>query len=231
MADRDTSDDEKKHAARVLRFLGSEASTRELARRYSAGDNPFGWDFKFGLYGSPHRALAIQAMKEELSDPRHPVTNEYVSNLVTFEMQSDPKLRLPPYDPKQAEAWGRASAAHNAEFERRVKEYLQQASANGKNPEAQAATASEMLQSNVPLSPAARARWRQALLSNWATLPVQKQNELIEYRWAEVGGPEWLPVLEQIVAGPASHGRRLDEPNREEARYAFISWRPSRDSA
>lgn len=212
------SEDEKKHAARVLRFLGSEASTRELARRYSSSDSQFGWDFKFGLYGSPHRALAIQAMKAELADPQHPVTNDYVSNLVTLEMQSDPKLRLPAYDPNDKEAWSRARDAHDAEFERRVKEYLQQATTTGKDPAAQAATASEILQLDVPLSPTAKAGWRQVLLSNWATLSVQKQNELIEYRWADVdGGPEWLPVLEQIVAGPASHVRALNEPNREEA--------------
>jgi hypothetical protein len=32
------SKEDKKHAARVLRFLGSEASTRELARRYASGN-------------------------------------------------------------------------------------------------------------------------------------------------------------------------------------------------
>ena len=52
---------------------------------------------------------------------------------------------------------------------------------------------------------------------NWATLPIEKRNELIEYRWAEVGGPEWLPVLEQIVAGPANPGRAMNKPNRETA--------------
>jgi hypothetical protein len=49
------SKEDKKHAARVLRFLGSEASTRELARRYASGQGPFEWDFKFGLYSTPYR--------------------------------------------------------------------------------------------------------------------------------------------------------------------------------
>ncbi len=51
------SDTAKQHAARVLRFLGSEASTRELVKRYSATNSQsFGsTDFKFGLIGSPRR--------------------------------------------------------------------------------------------------------------------------------------------------------------------------------
>jgi hypothetical protein len=69
----------------------------------------------------------------------------------------------------------------------------------------------------LPLSPEEKARWRQLLLSTWATLPIEKRNELVEYRWAEVGGPEWLPVLEQIVAGPANPGRAMNKPNREAA--------------
>jgi hypothetical protein len=82
---------------------------------------------------------------------------------------------------------------------------------------AQAATASEMLLSGLPLSQDEKTRWRQVLLSNWSTLPTEKQNELIEYRWAEVGGPEWLSVLEQIVSGPANANRAMNKANREAA--------------
>jgi hypothetical protein len=211
------SKEDKEHAARVLRFLGSEASTRELARRYTSGQGPFEWDFKFGLYSTPYREVAIQAMKAELSSPENPVTREYISTLVALEMLSDPKLRLPPYDPNHQMEWRRASDAHNAEVERRTVEYLHQASAAPRNAAAQAATASEILQSGLSLSPEAKAHWRQLLVSNWATLPIEKRNELIEYRWAEVGGLEWLPVLEQIVAGPANPGRAMNKPNRETA--------------
>ena len=124
-----TSKEDKEHAARVLRFLGSEASTRELARRYGSGQGPFEWDFKFGLYSTPYREVAIQAMKAELFSPEHPVTRDSISTLVALEMLSDPKLRLPPYDPNHQEEWRLASDAHNAEVERRTVEYLHQASA------------------------------------------------------------------------------------------------------
>ncbi len=213
----DASQEDKKHAARVLRFLGSEGSTRELARRYGALDDPFEWEFKFGLYSTPHRELAIQTMKAELSDPQHPVTREYISTLVALEMLADPKWHLPHYDPNHNEEWHRAYDAHYAEVDRRINEYLQQASAMPRDAAARAATASEMLLSGVPMGPEEKTRWRQVLLANWGTLPIEKQNELIEYRWAEVGGPEWLPVLEQMVAGPANPSRSLNKTNREAA--------------
>lgn len=212
----EASDEEKKHAARVLRFLDSEASTRELARRYLSGrETSFDWDFKFGLYGTPFREAAVEAMKAEFSDPDHPVTREYISTLVTLEMLSDPKWRMPTYDASHQDEWRRASDAHWAEVDRRIDAYMLQASVMPRNATAQATTASEMLQSGLPLNPEVKTRWRQALLSNWGTLPVERQNELIEARWAEVGGREWLPLLEQIVAGPANPPHTTSGPNRE----------------
>lgn len=213
----DAKIEEKKHAARVLRFLGSEGSTRELARRYGAAGDPFEWEFKFGLYSTSHRELAIQAMKAELSDPHHPVTREYISTLVALEMLADPQWRLPHYDPNHNDEWHRAYDAHFTELDRRINEYLQRASAMPRDAAAQAATASEMLLSGLPMGPEEKTRWRQVLLSNWDTLPIEKQNELIEYRWAEVGGPEWQPVLEQMFAGPANPNRALNRANREAA--------------
>lgn len=225
----DATDKDKKHAARVLRFLGSEASTRELARRYGSGQGGDDWEFKFGLYGSPYRQLAVQAMKAELSNPEHPVTRDYISTLVALELSSDPKLRVPTYDPNHQEEWRRAWNAYNLEIERRTNEYLQQTSVVLRDPAALAITASEMLQSGLPLGPQAKMHWRQALVANWSTLPVEKQNELIEYRWAEVGGPEWLPILEQIVEGPANPGRVMNKPNRATA--LFRMWQLAPDEA
>ena len=213
----DATTEEKKHAARMLRFLGSEASTRELARRYGTVDGPFEWEFRFGLFSTPHRELAVQAMKAELPNPEHPATREYIWTLVALEMLVDPKSRLPAYDWSRQEEWHRANDAHSAEVERRVNGYMRQASKGPHDAAAQAATASEMLLSGLPLSQQEKMRWRQVLLSNWSTLPIGKQNELIEYRWAEAGSPEWLPVLEQIVSGPANPNRSTNRPNREAA--------------
>jgi hypothetical protein len=60
-----------RHGARMLRFLGSDASTRELAKRYwTLNDQPYGWDFMFGLVGSAHRQSATDAMTAAIRGAR-----------------------------------------------------------------------------------------------------------------------------------------------------------------
>src|ERR1700693_2120970 len=103
-----------RQALRVLRFLGSEASTRELARRFWFYDrqrqvhpisaeypiNPFFygyersqdyWDIKAGLIASPYRAVAIEALTAAIHDPQHPATRAMVETLALLEIQSKPE--------------------------------------------------------------------------------------------------------------------------------------------
>ena len=101
-------------AVRVLRFLGSEASTRELARRFWFYDRQrqvhpisaeypinlffYGyersqdyWDIKAGLIASPFRAVAIEELTVAIHDPRHPATRAMVETLALLEIQSKPE--------------------------------------------------------------------------------------------------------------------------------------------
>ncbi len=115
-----------RHAIRILRYLGSEASTRELARRFwshnQKGSITFGasrppqtypisltfamhesteeyWDFKAGLIASPFRALAIKALAAAVGDPHYPATLAMIETLALLEIQSNPKYpRFLPYD-------------------------------------------------------------------------------------------------------------------------------------
>lgn len=213
----DPSGEEAKHAARVLRFLGSEASTREIARRFwSSNDQPFGWDLKFGLYSSPFRSVAIAAMKSALKDPQHPVTQDFVQNLATLELQSDSKMRLPVYDEQNQEAWNKAREAYDAAMESHISGYMSETAAmlQSKTGKARAVSVSELLQSDSTLSAAATSQLRQLLLASWDSLPERKRNELIQYRWDEVGGPEFLPILRAIVAGEPNRNRDMDRFDR-----------------
>ena len=216
----DATGEDAKHAARVLRFLGSEAATRELAESFWSGnDQPFGWDLKFGLFGSPYRTTAIEAMNAALKDPQHPVTQEFVQTLATLELQSNPKYKLPEYDEKDKEAWVKARDAYFAAFNKQLSDHMSDAAAalQSKTGKARAVSASELLQSDVPLNPAAKAQLRQMLLASWDSLPVRRRNELIEYRWEQVGGPELLPILRSIVAGEANRNHEIDKPDRASA--------------
>jgi len=216
----DPSSEEAKHAAKILRFLGSEASTRELARRYwGSNDQPFGWDFKFGLFGSPYRTQAIESMKAALQDGRHPVTQEFLNTLALLEVQSDPKSQLPPYDEKNAEAWTRVRDAHFEAINKLAAKYTAEAAARiqTKSGQARAVTVTELLQSDTPLSPTAKTQLEEMLVASWDSLPVTRQNELIQYRWEQVGDPQLLPILRHIVDGEGNPDRRSDQPDRATA--------------
>jgi hypothetical protein len=213
----DHSEDEAKHAARVLRFLGSDASTRALAQRFWSGnDQPFGWDLKFGLFGSPYRETAIEEMRSALLNPDHPVTQESVQVLATLEMQSDPKLRLPKYDDTHKEEWTEARDAYFATFNTKMSEHRATVAANlqSKTGQARAVSVSELLQSDVPLDAPESSQLRHMLLASWNTLPQRRKNELIQYRWEQIGGPELLPILRTIVAGTPNRNRSFDQPDR-----------------
>jgi hypothetical protein len=104
--------EQEEHAMRVLRYLGSEAATRELARRFWFYDQPSQppqlrhpapypdywqyvleigfWDFERGLIGSPFRAIAIRELRHEIEDHRHPGTWQMVPTLALLEIQSSP---------------------------------------------------------------------------------------------------------------------------------------------
>jgi hypothetical protein len=224
----DAAKEDRRQAARVLRFLDSEASTRELANRYRSGSDEFGWEFRLGLFGSPFRSVAIEAMKSALTDPAHPVTSEYVGTLVQLEMLSDPKFH-PHFDQiKSPEESSKAFQVYGKEFDRRVDELMASAAATAaaKSPEARAITASEILRSGLTLAPTARDKWRQILIDNWNTLSVKQQNELLNDDWSVVGGPEWAPILKGIVAGPANPKHYAGRPSRSVALMRLLEIEP-----
>lgn len=216
----DPTSEDAKHAARVLRFLGSEDATRDLARRFWSGnEQPFGWDLKFGLLGSPYRAAAIAGMKAALTGSQHPVTQEFVQTLATLEMQSDPKSRLPKYDESNQEAWIKARDAYSAAFDKKMSDHMSEVAAalQDKAGKARGITVSELLQSDVALNTAARSQLREMLVTSWGSLPVRRQNELIQYRWEQIGGPEWLSVLRTIIAGEPNRNHAIDKLDRASA--------------
>jgi len=126
------------HAVRVLRFLGTEASTRELARRFWSHDQDrsrlFGtarpsfsfyqyerkqnyWDFKAGLMASPYRAIAIQELTATMNDPQHPPTRAMAETLALLEIQSNPKYpRFLAYDQIPKEEWEKQEREKSAAY-------------------------------------------------------------------------------------------------------------------
>jgi hypothetical protein len=60
-------------------------------------------------------------------------------------------------------------------------------------------------------------RVRPALIAAWADLPAETQEELIQYRWPAVAGPEMLPILRKILAEPPPPARTQQAMMRDAA--------------
>jgi hypothetical protein len=134
-------------------------------------------------------------------------------------MQSDPKSQFPPYDEKNKEVWMKARDAYFEAFNKRITEHMEQAASvlRNKTGQARAVTINELLQSQVPLDGVTKAQLRQMLVASWDSLPARVRNQLVQYRWEEIGGPELLPILRRIVAGEANPNRQIDKPDRGSA--------------
>ena len=215
----DSTYEEKKHAVHVMRFLDTEASTRELARPFWSTEQPFGWDMLLGLFCSDHRAVAIQEMRAALKDPQHPVTKDFVELLAALEMQIEPKYRLPERETMSKEDWQKIYDADWAELQRRIAEYMAVAASalETKGGAAQAVSASELLVSTPDATPEMKAQWRRQLISSWDSLSVQQQNDLLNMHWEQIEGSEWLPVLQRIVAGEPHPYPHPSDPDRSAA--------------
>ena len=110
-------------AIRALRFLGSEAATRELVRQLWLRDS---WDLMAGLIGSPHRALVTQELRAAILDSQHPATARMVRTLALLEIQSDPKYKLPPRETTPKEEWNKQQQAKEAAYNRLVDKLWEQ---------------------------------------------------------------------------------------------------------
>ena len=76
-------------ALEILRFLGTEDAARELANQLRSED-PRRGDFVcyIGLVTSPHRAVALAALKERLAEPDRPIDDSIIDTLVILERRN-----------------------------------------------------------------------------------------------------------------------------------------------
>ena len=213
-----SSRDEAKHAARVLRFLNTEGSTKALAQHFWRGEQtPAVWDLKLGLFGSPYPKLAIENLRQEISDPDHAITQDFLWTLVRLEINNDPAWKPPAnrQDQKQARAFWGAYWAHDREL---TGETIQLAIAAlpAKTPAARALTIDGVIEARMNDAALAR-QLRPALIAAWKDLPADARDTLIQYRWQLIGGPEMLPILRQIVDAPAPPPRTMAAMTRDAA--------------
>ena len=213
-------EEEKKKAARKLRFLNTKSSTETLAQLFwSLNDQPAGWDLMFGLFGSPYRAEAIAAMQREIRNPDHPITHDFLYALTKLQINADSSWDPPAYDsarPEVSEEYWHKRQTHERELMQAAIASTVAALAQ-KTGRAHALTVQALAESSDLLNAATGSQIRRQLIAAWGDLPEKTRQELIQYRWPLIAGPEMLPILKDFVSRPAPASRTMDAMARDAA--------------
>jgi hypothetical protein len=170
-------------ALKTLRYLGTASAAKELARHLRGEDTNFDFECMFGLVGSPQHEAALSEMRRLLADPDHPVTELFLVTMSVLSLNKDesPELLRP-----QREQ--RYQAIH-AEF----LDDLQHKRGN-----ALAVSLYTALNQVGPQQAIPREENEQLaaqLPAIFDRLPVEKQYELLAYRWDSLRSPALLPLL------------------------------------
>ncbi len=101
LADPAATPDEKRAAARTLRFLDTPDSVHEIARQLSIPGEQALWDLQAGVLGSVHLQEAVTALEAQLTAPGAAITAEVLSTLSETKFSLDhPPLAAHPEDPE-----------------------------------------------------------------------------------------------------------------------------------
>jgi hypothetical protein len=215
-----TAGDEQKKAARKLRFLSTKPSAETLAKLlWGLNDQPGGWDLMFGLFGSPYRADAIAAMQREINNPDHPITQDFLHTLTKLQINDDTFWDPPGYDsahPEVSQDYWRKRQAHERELMQAAIAPTVEALSLRKG-RARALTVQALAESSDLLDVSTASQIRKQLIAAWGELPDKTKQELIQYRWPLVAGPDMLPILRDFVLRPAPPFRTMDAMARDAA--------------
>jgi hypothetical protein len=214
------ADNEKRKAARKLRFLNTKPSAEALAKLFwGLNDQPGGWDLMFGLFGSPYRTEATKAMRREMDNFDHPITQDFLYTLTKLQINADTSWDPPAYDfahPEISQEYWQKRQTHERELmEAALAPTV--AALPEKTGRARALTLQALAESSDLLDASTASQIRKQLIAAWGDLPQKTKQELIQYRWPLIAGPDMLPILKDFVSGPAPPLRTMDAEARDAA--------------
>ena len=215
-----SSTEEAKHAARVLRFLDTKASVKELARMLAVPrpTNGLSQEFSDGLYASSYPKLAVDSMRKEMAVPEAAIGNEFLETLVELEEDAEDPGEAPAFDSAHPEPVQQFWQRQQKVREERMKTVIEDALAAlpRKQGAARAVTLNALLLESGDDATLV-SQLRPALIGAWKDLPRETQQQLIGFRWELVAGPDMLPILRGIVSGPAPPDRTESADTRNAA--------------
>src|ERR1017187_6196977 len=201
--------EEKRAAARPLRFLDTPDAVRELARQLGIPGDESRWDFVAGILGSRHRQEAVAELEGQLAAPDAAITADLLSALAEtkFLVDHDPMPPYPEQDKQQQEAWSACLDARRKQFgQLQDKLYAQAAAlAGSKRGAARAETVRTLLlrpsreSSDVkPLSGLPEAEGASAFVA----MTPRQQSDLLQIFWERLKTPAMAHALEAVLEQP-----------------------------
>ena len=205
-------------AAKRIRYLGTKAAVAEMVRRLGNHRDPHHWDFMFGLVGSPHRALVIEAMEKGLDDSETITSQTYLRILVLmkhFYLHPEPDVPYPGTEDKEKyEAWKAQSRKRDAEMKALRSQYAARLAGTleRKSATSRANAVNTLLRLTEGLSsvpPEVAKRLPEAVAREFHLLTPSEQGDLLGHRWHLFGGPHMLPQLRRLYQSTYEEARHL----------------------
>jgi hypothetical protein len=208
----------RREALRRLRYLGTEAATRELARRYPGRDEGERYDIGMGTYESQHKPAAVTELERRLDEPDFVVTKEYLSHLagITADAQDVNYRSAAGSDQVSREERRQLWKQHLDLEEDLCVAYFDPAwtAAQSKEPLIRARSLFELfrfsrynhLRDRGLLTPERMAQIRTVVRSVFEALPSDEQELLLSRYWKQLGGVEFLPALRRFIAVAPERG-------------------------
>jgi hypothetical protein len=177
--------DSRWQGVKTLRYLGTVGAAQEMARRLIGDD--WAWDFEAGLIGSPARTAALDEMKKLLVDPNFPVTDSFLGTMSILALPDATAEGLP--DKREAA---------EKEFREQLTAVIDQKKGKARAISNNAIVEDAAIRSR-DLSPDLKRKLTAQLVVSFDKLPVQKQAELLQYRWSALDHEEMLPLLRRVA--------------------------------
>lgn len=226
--DGEGTEDEKSAAARRLRFLPTEDAARAMVRLL-AGQNEGAGDLSFGLIGSPHRSVIIEAMSAALTEPDVGVSTRFFDTLRRLSAHQERPGYLPPWpDDLAMQARWRSSESAYVEHRSLITDRLATlllASLPEKRGSASDVTFATLLETAFQSaeSPSWMPALRPQIGRRLLTMDAQAQSRFLSDRWRQVADMSLVPALTAMADAPET-----DEGSRALALARLVELAPDR---
>lgn len=202
--------EEKSAALRVLRFLDTPESVRELVQLLGSDNSDNSdWNEIGGLAGSHYQSLVVRELEQQMNNPDIGLTGSYLYILTKLKVQLD-EPPLPPYPEKDAQAqkaWEEQRDAQGKEFTELQAALYEKAAGlvPSKGVRARAETLVALLQrpSQQPddIKPLTEIP-PEEVASAFLSLSEDQQWSLLMSFWERLAVPAMVAPLEQVATQP-----------------------------